>query len=84
MHGFANSRQAGECGHVRATEVEVMSWNRSTAVSLVSAVAFVAVGVWGVVNLSEGDWFIGCGMLGSAVIALSSLATRMLQDRRRA
>ena len=62
----------------------MMSWSRATAVALASAMAFVAVGVWGIVNLSEGDWFIGCGMLGSAVMALGSLASRMLQDRHRA
>ena len=61
----------------------MVSASRASAVGVLGAVAFVLVGVWGVVNLSEGDWFIGGVMLASAVIGVWSLVVRMLQDRRR-
>lgn len=51
-------------------------------IGVLGAAGFVLVGVWGVVNLSEGDWFIGVGMVGSAVIGLWSLLVRVLQQRR--
>lgn len=60
-----------------------MSGSRASAVGVLGAVAFVLVGVWGVVNLSEGDWFIGGVMLASAVIGLWSLVVRTLRERRR-
>jgi len=50
---------------------------------VLAAVALVLVGVWGVINLSESDWFIGGVMVASAVIGLWSLAVRVLQARRR-
>ena len=60
-----------------------MPGSRTTAIGVLAAVAFVLVGVWGVVNLSEGDWFIGGVMLASSVVGLWSLVVRMLQERRR-
>lgn len=60
-----------------------MRGSRAAAPGVLAATAFVAVGVWGVVNLSEGDWFIGGVMVASAVVALWSLAVRGLQQRRR-
>jgi hypothetical protein len=50
---------------------------------VLGAVGFVLVGVWGVLNLSEGDWFIGVVMMASAVVGLWSLVVRVLQERRR-
>jgi hypothetical protein len=51
--------------------------------SLLGAVAFVLVGVWGVVNLSEGDWFIGGVMVACAIVGLWSLVVRLFQQGRR-
>jgi len=56
---------------------------RTSAIGVLAAVAFVLVGAWGVVNLSEADWFIGGVMLASAIIGLWSLVVRILQERRR-
>lgn len=60
-----------------------MRGRRAAVVDVLAAVAFVLVGVWGVINLSESDWFIGGVMVASAVIGLWSLAARVLQARRR-
>ena len=60
-----------------------MRANRASVIGVLGAAGFVLVGVWGVVNLSEGDWFIGFGMVGSAVIGLWSLLVRGLQQHRR-
>ena len=57
-----------------------MGASRSSALGVLAAVAFVLIGVWGVVNLSDGDWLIGGAMLASAVIGLWSRAVRMLQE----
>jgi hypothetical protein len=46
-----------------------------------AAVAWVLLGIWGVVNLAQEDWFIGGVMLGCAFVGLWSLATRVLRDR---
>jgi hypothetical protein len=61
----------------------VVRASRAAAIGVLGAVGFVLVGVWGAVNLSEGDWFIGVVMLASAVIGLWSLVVRILQERRR-
>ncbi len=42
----------------------------AAARAVLAAIAFLIVGVWGVINLSDGDWFIGGVMLGSAVVTL--------------
>ena len=60
-----------------------MHVSRSAATGLLGAVAFVLVGVWGVVNLSQGDWFIGGVMVACAVVGLWSLVVRMIQQHRR-
>ena len=60
-----------------------MRMRRAAAADVIAAFAFVVVGVWGVVNLSESDWFIGGVMVASSVVALWSLAVRVLQARRR-
>jgi hypothetical protein len=48
--------------------------------SILAAVAWVLIGVWGAVNLAQGDWFIGGVMLGCAVVGLWSLAVRALRE----
>ena len=60
-----------------------MRGSRKTVVEVLAAVAMVLLGVWGVVNLSEGDWFIGGVLVASAVIGFWSRAIRLLQARRR-
>ena len=55
----------------------------SVAAGVLGVVAFVVVAAWGVVNLSEGDWFVGGVMVGSAIVGLWSLVVRLLQERRR-
>ena len=60
-----------------------MHMSRSVATAVLGVVAFVLAGVWGVVNLAEGDWFIGGVLVASAIVGLWSLVVRLLQDRRR-
>jgi hypothetical protein len=60
-----------------------MHVSRSGATGVLGAVAFVLVGVWGIINLSEGDWFIGGVMVGCAVVGLWSLVVRALHESRR-
>jgi hypothetical protein len=57
--------------------------SRASILNLAAAVAFVLVGVWGAVNLSEQDWFVGALMLAAAVAGLWSIAARLLQGQRR-
>jgi tellurite resistance protein TehA-like permease len=57
--------------------------SRASVIAVLSTVGFVLVGVWGAVNLSEGDWFIGVVMVASAIVGLWSLAVRVVQERRR-
>jgi hypothetical protein len=59
-----------------------MRANRSLMMSLLGIAAYVAVGVWGVVNLAEGDWFVGGVMLGAALVGLPSLVVRLGPSRR--
>jgi hypothetical protein len=59
-----------------------MRTNRSLMLSLLGIAAYVAVGVWGVVNLAEGDWFVGGVMLGAALVGLPSLVVRLGPSRR--
>ena len=59
-----------------------MRASRASAIAVLGAVGFVLVGVWGVVNLSEGDWFIGVVMVASTIVGLWSLVVRTLQERR--
>ena len=60
-----------------------MHASRASVIGVLGAAGFVLVGVWGVVNLSEGDWFIGVVMVCSAVIGVWSLLVRVIQQRRR-
>ena len=50
--------------------------SRRMLTSVLAAVAWLLIGAWGVLNLSEQDWFIGGVMLGCALIGLWSLAVR--------
>jgi hypothetical protein len=49
--------------------------------AVLATVAWVLIGVWGVLNLAQSDWFIGGVMLGGAVVGLGSRADRVLRDR---
>ena len=51
--------------------------------TVLAAVAWVVIGGWGALNLSEGDWFIGGLMLACALVGLWSLALRVLRARAR-
>ena len=51
--------------------------------SVIIAVAWTFLGAWGVLNLTEGDWFIGTLMLVCAVAGLCSLVARAGGERRR-
>ena len=50
-----------------------MHVSRSVATGVLGVVAFLLAGVWGVVNLAEGDWFIGGVLVASAIVGLWSL-----------
>jgi hypothetical protein len=39
------------------------------------AVALLGLGVWGVVKLTEGDWFIGGVLVACVLLGLQSLVT---------
>ena len=60
-----------------------MRASRASAIAVLGAVGFALVGVWGAVNLSEGDLFIGAVMVASAVVGLWSVVVRALRERRR-
>ena len=51
--------------------------------SVIIAAAWTLLGAWGVLNLTEGDWFIGTLMLVCAVAGLCSLVARARGERRR-
>ena len=60
-----------------------MRSSRASVIGVLGALGFVLVGAWGAVNLSEGDWFIGGGRVGSASVGLRSILVRLLEARRR-
>ena len=60
----------------------VMHGHRAVTMGVLGAVALLAVGVWGVVNLVEGDWFIGVGFVGCALLGLRSLVLTVGRMRR--
>jgi hypothetical protein len=57
--------------------------HRAAALGTLGAVAFLAVGVWGIVNLLDGDWFIGGLFLGCMLLGLSSLTSTVRSMRRK-
>ena len=54
----------------------------AVAVGVLGTLAFLAVGVWGVANLVEGDWFIGGLFLVCAVAGLPSVVSTARRLRR--
>ena len=56
--------------------------HRAVTVGVLGAVAFLAVGVLGVVNLVEGDWFIGGLFVACALVGLPSLVSTVRRMRR--
>ena len=49
---------------------------------VLGAVALVAIGVWGVVKLGEGDWFIGGAFVACALLGVRSLFSTVRRMRR--
>jgi hypothetical protein len=68
------------------TRNHVLHGHRAVTVGVLGVAALLAVGVWGVINLVERDWFIGgvfvaCALLG--VPSLISTVRRMRRQERR-
>jgi hypothetical protein len=51
-------------------------------VGVLGAAALLAVGVWGVVNLAAGDWFIGGLFVACALFGVPSVVSRVRRLRR--
>lgn len=56
--------------------------HRALIVGVLGAVAILGIGVWGIVNLVEGDWFVGGLFVGCALVSLPSLVTTVRRMRR--
>ena len=56
---------------------------RALILGVLSAVALLAVGVWGVVKLGERDWLVGSIFVVCAVLGLRSVASAVGRVRRR-
>ena len=61
----------------------VIHGHRALTVSvLVRVAALVGLGVWGVVKLADGDWFIGGVLVACVLLGSQSLVTRVQRVRR--
>ena len=56
--------------------------HRALIVGILGTAAIVGIGVWGIVNLAGGDWFIGGLFVGCALVSLPSLLTTVRRMRR--
>jgi hypothetical protein len=56
--------------------------HRALIVEILGTAAILGIGVWGIVNLVEGDWFIGGLFVGCALVSLPSLVTTVRRMRR--
>ena len=56
--------------------------HRALIVGVLGAVAIVGIAVWGIVNLVDGDRFIGGLFVGCALVSLPSLVTTVRRMRR--
>ncbi len=56
--------------------------HRAVTAGLLGAAALLAVGVWGVVNLLDGDWFIGLLFVACALFGVPSAVSRVRRLRR--
>ena len=56
--------------------------HREVTASVLGAIALVAVLVWGVAKLVNGDWFIGSAFVACAVLGLRSLVLTVRRLRR--
>jgi hypothetical protein len=56
--------------------------HRAITVAVLGSVALLAIGVWGVINLVEGDWFIGGLFVACVLVSLPSLASTVRRMRR--
>ena len=59
-----------------------MHGHRSIKVGVLRAVALLALCVWGMVNLVEGDWFIGGVMLACVLLLVPSQVSAVRRMRR--
>ena len=64
------------------TTDHVSHGHRAVTVGVLGAAALLAVGVWGVVNLLDGDWFIGGLFAACALFGAPSLVSRVRRLRR--
>lgn len=56
--------------------------HRAASLALAGTIAYLALAVWGVVNLLEEDWLIGGLFLASAVVGLPALLGTVRRVRR--
>ena len=66
------------------TTDHVARGHRAVTVGVLGAAALLAVGVWGVVNLLDGDWFIGGLFVACALFGVPSVVSRVRRLRREA
>jgi hypothetical protein len=56
--------------------------HRALRVGVLRAVLLLVLGVWGVVKLVEGDWFIGGVLLACVLLGVPSLVSTVRRIRR--
>ena len=59
-----------------------MHGHRSIKVGVLRAFVLVALSAWGVINLVEGDWFIGGVVLACVLLGVPSLVSTLHRPRR--
>lgn len=60
----------------------IVHGHRAAALGWLGTVAYLALAAWGVVNLTEADWFVGALFLGCALVGLPALASTVRRMRR--
>jgi len=60
----------------------LMHGHRVGKVGVLRSVLFLVLGVWGVVELVEGDWFIGGVLLACVLLGVPSLVSTVRRIRR--
>ncbi len=56
--------------------------HRAVTVGVLAAAALLAIGAWGIVNLLDGDWFVGGLFVACAILGVPSAVSRVRQLRR--
>jgi hypothetical protein len=59
----------------------LMHEHRALTVGVLRAVLLLGLGVWGVVKLLEGDWFIGGVLLACVLLGVPSLVSTLRRAR---